>query len=165
MAFFKFRIEFPEDYPSKPPKVYFKGSIYHPLIDYETGDVDLMYFFKKWEPGKHYAINWIKNIKHMFYVNDHFQIDNSYNSSAGKTYIRNYTEYKLKSYDCVEESIRNKFDNDEDSSIKFSTFTEAHKKLLSNLKDRPEKNENEKVEGFKNWLIGTWKDSLIQNNK
>mmetsp|Transcript_15325 Transcript_15325/g.15210 ORF Transcript_15325/g.15210 Transcript_15325/m.15210 type:complete len:113 (+) Transcript_15325:20-358(+) len=38
---FKFRMTFPVDYPSKPPKVYFATSIYHPMIHKETGDFDL----------------------------------------------------------------------------------------------------------------------------
>ena len=62
--------------------------------------------------------------------------------------------------DSVSESQREKYTNEDDSSLKFSEFTDFHQKLLDNLKGRPEKTDNEKVEGFKNWFIGTWKDNL-----
>ena len=60
---FKFRMTFPPDYPANPPKVYFTTSIYHPMINKDTGDYDVKHFFKDWKEGKHYAINVLKLIK------------------------------------------------------------------------------------------------------
>lgn len=161
---FKFRMTFPEDYPASAPKVYFTTTIYHPLINYKTGDLDLMYYFKKWEWGKHYAINCLKFIKNIFYLNDYYCVETSYNPEAGYSYKKNYSEFRSRWIESVTESVREKFTNEEDSSLKFSEFTDFHSKLLKNLKERPEKSENEKVEGFKNWLIGAWKDSMLHNN-
>ena len=119
-----------------------------------------MYNFGEWDPSKHHTVNCIKFIKNIFYINDYFTIENSYNPEAGKVYKHNYGEYKAKCVDSVDESKACKFEADE-SCIKFSKPTALHDKLLKNLKERPEKSVNEKVEGFKNWLIGTWKDSLF----
>ncbi len=37
---FKAELYIPEDYPQRAVKVYFKTRIYHPLINYDTGELD-----------------------------------------------------------------------------------------------------------------------------
>jgi ubiquitin-protein ligase len=38
-------MKIPDDYPSKPPKIYFQTKVLHPCIDAETGllDLDVIY--------------------------------------------------------------------------------------------------------------------------
>ena len=38
---FKFRIEFPRGFPQIRPEVIFKTPVYHSLIDFKTGRLDL----------------------------------------------------------------------------------------------------------------------------
>ena len=40
-AKFKFYMEFPRGFPKNKPEVYFVTKVYHPLINYETGHLDL----------------------------------------------------------------------------------------------------------------------------
>ena len=123
-----------------------------------------MHFFKKWELGKNYAISVLKLLKNLFYLNEFFKIEDSFNPDAARNYSRNYSEYRNRCIESVNESLRDKYSNEESSSLKFSEFTDFHGKLIKNLKERPEKSDHEKVEGFKNWLIGAWKDSMVQNS-
>ena len=37
---FKFRINF-DDFPKKPPKVHFMSEVWHPMVNHETGLLDL----------------------------------------------------------------------------------------------------------------------------
>ena len=37
---FKAKLYIPQDYPQSTVKVYFKTRIYHPLINFETGELD-----------------------------------------------------------------------------------------------------------------------------
>ena len=41
----KFQIIIPKTYPSNPPSVYFITKLYHPLINLETGELDLKLIF------------------------------------------------------------------------------------------------------------------------
>ncbi len=41
----KFQIIIPKTYPSNPPSVYFITKLYHPLINLETGELDLKVIF------------------------------------------------------------------------------------------------------------------------
>uniref|UniRef100_A0A069DNY8 Ubiquitin-conjugating enzyme E2-18 kDa n=1 Tax=Panstrongylus megistus TaxID=65343 RepID=A0A069DNY8_9HEMI len=47
---FKIEIQFPNEYPFKPPRIRFKTKIYHPNID-EKGQVCLPIIGEKWKPA------------------------------------------------------------------------------------------------------------------
>jgi len=49
---FKFRIHIPHDFPnnSAAPKLVFDPPIFHPLVNENTGDLDLGGIFKTWRP-------------------------------------------------------------------------------------------------------------------
>ena len=38
---FKFEINIPNSYPAKPPEITFITRIYHPMIDFSTGKLDI----------------------------------------------------------------------------------------------------------------------------
>ena len=41
-SIFKFRIEFPDNYPLEPPQVMFKPmQVFHPYIDFKSGKLDV----------------------------------------------------------------------------------------------------------------------------
>merc|ERR1712038_882193 len=43
-------LEFPEQYPFKPPKIQFKTKIYHPNIKNETGEICAAVLYDEWQP-------------------------------------------------------------------------------------------------------------------
>ncbi len=40
-AKFKFQIYYPNNFPTEKPMIFFKSKVYHPLINFETGELDL----------------------------------------------------------------------------------------------------------------------------
>jgi hypothetical protein len=49
---FKFILTFPIEYPHCPPLVRFISTVYHPLVDLESGEVDISIGFPSWTAGK-----------------------------------------------------------------------------------------------------------------
>ena len=47
---FTVRIDFPKDYPFKPPKIIFKTKVYHPNISSQTGYFSLNLLIDEWSP-------------------------------------------------------------------------------------------------------------------
>eukprot|EP01121_Diplochlamys_sp_Union-15-3_P018819 TRINITY_DN6935_c0_g1_i1.p1 TRINITY_DN6935_c0_g1~~TRINITY_DN6935_c0_g1_i1.p1 ORF type:complete len:175 (+),score=35.70 TRINITY_DN6935_c0_g1_i1:30-527(+) len=47
---FRLSLEFPQDYPTNPPKVFFLSKIFHPNVYTETGEVCLDTLQKLWSP-------------------------------------------------------------------------------------------------------------------
>jgi ubiquitin-protein ligase len=40
-AILKFQIKYPKEYPTLPPTLIFLSKIYHPLVNLETGELDI----------------------------------------------------------------------------------------------------------------------------
>ena len=38
---FKFEMNIPSSYPAKPPEIIFTSKLYHPLVDFTSGKLDL----------------------------------------------------------------------------------------------------------------------------
>ena len=47
---FELKIEFPKDYPFKPPKVEFTTKVYHPNVKQDTGSICLGILKDEWKP-------------------------------------------------------------------------------------------------------------------
>ena len=67
---FKFRIEFPDDYPEVQPTVKFLTKLYHPFVHQRTLEMHLGWAVKRWNPAKHSILYVLKRLKKMFYVDD-----------------------------------------------------------------------------------------------
>lgn len=70
---FRIEINFPAEYPFKPPKICFKTKIYHPNID-EKGQVCLpIISAENWKPATKTDQGRITNLDKIFFVNNtHF---------------------------------------------------------------------------------------------
>ena len=64
---FKFVMNIPIDYPAAPPSVYFFNQIFHPLVDPDTGRLDLSPAFPTWKPGRDYLVLVLSFLKKIFF--------------------------------------------------------------------------------------------------
>ena len=86
---FKFNILFPLKYPLQGVKVQFVNKIFHPLINYSNGELDLKLLLKQEKENKKRNTNYdgkivdiIQLIWNTFYDNTLLEISNSFNKEA-----------------------------------------------------------------------------------
>ena len=70
----KFKIVFSKGYPKVMPEVRFQSKVYHPLVNWETGKLNLNHEFKTWVFGKCWVINILLFIKKIFHLEDCFNL-------------------------------------------------------------------------------------------
>lgn len=88
---FFMNIDFPVDYPFKPPTVKFITKIYHPNIDDKTGGICLALLKDNWQPNV--TIRQVINeIITLLYNPD---IDNALRADVAQTYKNNIKQYEI----------------------------------------------------------------------
>ncbi|KAL4509155.1 hypothetical protein ABPG72_018086 [Tetrahymena utriculariae] len=134
---FKFEMTFPSTFPLEPPQIKFKQHIYHPLIDYETGKLDLKKLFKEWKYGStHLVYTLINEIKNIFLDISFYQITDSYNQQAALAFTNDIETFVKNIVTSVNSSIQNIFENDAKTSLRFAEYNSVHEKIhkqLSNI--------------------------------
>ena len=114
---FKFVIHVPVDYPESPPSVYFFNKVFHPLVDEQTGRLDLSPAFPSWRSGRDYIVLVLSYLKKIFYKKEL----NSYVTSMLKSDFTNYCN------ECVDESLRLIYVCHPNCPFPFSAWRRPHK--------------------------------------
>jgi ubiquitin-protein ligase len=140
----KFIIKIPNDYPSVIPNVNFISKIYHPIINFNTGELDLKFLFNSWEPGKNFILQILYKIKDIFINPDFFNINNSFNSDAGNLFKNNYIEFEKNVIENSNENF-NKFVNDSQKNKENFNEEEFIKDLKKILKKDVKINEKKEI--------------------
>ena len=107
---FNLTLEFPEDYPNKPPKVKFLTKLFHPNI-YASGAICLDILKTNWSP--------VYDVRAVLTSIQSLLTDPNPNSpanpAASKMFMNNYQEYVVRVKACVEQSQQD-MDEDEDDN-------------------------------------------------
>ncbi|RNA40197.1 AKT-interacting -like [Brachionus plicatilis] len=121
---FRFTLFIPENFDC--PRVIFNPIVFHPLINNETGELDI----------KQYIPNWKRNIHHiyhvLFYIKEiFFQIEtkNNLNKEAANLFKTNFELFMIRVKQSVDHSKLKLYDNppinsDDPNAIKFSNLDE-----------------------------------------
>ncbi|KAL3315176.1 ubiquitin-conjugating enzyme [Cichlidogyrus casuarinus] len=89
---FKLVIEFPVDYPFKPPKLKFLTKIYHPNID-ETGRICLPIITpENWKP----AISTEQILQDLFSIINEPQVDHPLRADIAEEYVKDQPKFLKK---------------------------------------------------------------------
>ena len=98
-------MQFTAEFPRTPPKVIFLSKVYHPLVDYNTGDLDMPWIFPKWNyihENMLYTV--FSQIMLMFTDQDKLAVTNSLNPDAGKKFSQKIHVFLERVTDCVDAS-------------------------------------------------------------
>jgi ubiquitin-protein ligase len=93
---FKFVINIPVDYPASAPAVYFFNAVFHPLVDPNTGRLDISIAFPTWKPGRDYLVLVLAFLKKIFFKREL----NNYLVSMPRAM------FEARCEECVSESLR-----------------------------------------------------------
>lgn len=117
-AKFKFVMQFTAEFPRVPPKVIFLSKVYHPLVDYASGEVDMARIFPKWNyihDNMLYTV--FSQIKQLFCDQEKLSVTDSLNPDAGRKFSQKIHAFLERVIDCVDASKESLYENDEDSSL------------------------------------------------
>jgi ubiquitin-protein ligase len=130
-AVFKFRIEIPEDYPTEMPTVVFENDVYHPLVDAETGELNLKPQFSSWRPRKDFIFVILAYMKKIFYNQDYYKMTcHVKNPSAFSLANTDETAFLRNVKSCCQSSNERIIDS---PGVKFSKFDPRTHSDLYNL--------------------------------
>ena len=104
---FKFRVELPPEYNDVGawPRVFFTSRIYSPLVDAESGELDVKFAYPEWDPAKHYVVTVLTFLKKIFYIKDGFEgYEAPKTAAAARAYADDAPEFLREVEACVRAS-------------------------------------------------------------
>jgi len=108
---FKFQIHIPNNYPSGGIRIYSTSKVYHPLINIESGEVDL----KALEPtDENKLVKLAIFLKSIFNESKYLEMTSSFNEEAGIRFSRNPYYFKIKAKESVRLSQNNLLNENKD---------------------------------------------------
>ncbi|TMW63197.1 hypothetical protein Poli38472_002138 [Pythium oligandrum] len=132
---FKFTINLPETYngPGTYPQIVFNSPVFHPYVHAETRELDLKPKFPVWDSELHYMVAALAYLKSIFYMKDFPQQSNIANPIALEVFRRDTEKFVSLVEACVEESLETVYNNDQNSTIRFTKPSPAHENLRREL--------------------------------
>ena len=139
---FKFKLTLPPKYNDVNmwPYIVFASHVYNPYVNEETGELDVQGAYPTWDPSRHYLVTVLTYLKKIFYSKNF--TDAKANIDAKQLAENDLPSYKQKVEECVHESQKNVYVNDENSTAIFTEEEVAHRVLRDLLKHHI-KNENQ----------------------
>lgn len=157
-AVLRFRIEMPADYPISGPQAYFTSRLFHPLVNIETGQVNLAPRFPVWRPRKDFLFLVLEYLKKIFYTQSMWSDSRyAFNQRAYELFTQDEEQFRREVYASVNNSFDSLSENQQDSPIRLSQFNSFHQKVLDQVKARDvDLPEAEQCENFMKWFKKTF---------
>lgn len=160
---FRFTLYVPHKYPdSDPPIMVLDPPIFHPIIDYTTGELDVKSAFQKWKRNVNHLWQVVQFARSSFYK---IETHSPLNQEAADLYEKDIQLYKLKvaeSINLCNERLYDRPNTDDPHAIHFSPWESAvhdnlRKKLTMEKKDDEQENKEAQSGGLSWVQSGTLK--------
>jgi ubiquitin-protein ligase len=131
---FKFKLTLPPKYNDTDmwPHIVFSSHVFNPYVNEKTGELDIKSAYPTWDPSRHYLVTVLTYLKKIFYSKNF--TDAKANMIAKTLAEEDVEAYRKKVEECVQESQRNVYKNDEPSTAKFTEEQVSHRVLRDLLK-------------------------------
>jgi len=114
------------------PKIFFSSHVINPYVKEDTGELDVQSAYPTWDPSRHYLVTVLTYLKKIFYSKNF--ADAKANPAAKVLAETDPKAYKKKVEECVYESQKNVYVNEDGSTAKFTEEEVAHRVLRDLLK-------------------------------
>jgi ubiquitin-protein ligase len=131
---FKFSLKLPPKYNDRDmwPQIVFSSHVFNPYINEKTGELDIKSAYPTWDPSRHYLVTVLTYLKKIFYSKNF--TDAHANPQAKELAESNPDTYRQKVEECVRESQKNVYVNEEGSTTQFTEEQVSHRVLRDLLK-------------------------------
>ncbi|CAM9276691.1 unnamed protein product [Sphacelaria rigidula] len=102
------------------------------MVNPKTGELDLKSVFPEWVPGKHYMVTALTYLKKVFYMKD-FSFSHPANPEAQRLFQDDKRGFLERVEICVRDSQERVYENEEESSLRFTEPKPAHDKLREKI--------------------------------
>eukprot|EP01041_Mallomonas_annulata_P007624 gene7623-15611_t len=127
---FRFKISLPRNYNSvnAHPLIIFTPPIFNPLIDNETGILDLRLeeSLREWQPDKHFIVTVLTFLKKIFYMQNFQKYPSVPNETARNIFTNDKEEYLRLVEECVQDSLKRIHETFPNNTIIFTEPKPAH---------------------------------------
>mmetsp|Transcript_11903 Transcript_11903/g.25110 ORF Transcript_11903/g.25110 Transcript_11903/m.25110 type:complete len:231 (+) Transcript_11903:51-743(+) len=136
---FKFELRCPLKYndAGTHPTVKFTSYVYNPHVHPTTGEVDIKREYPRWDSNRHFLTTVLTYVKRIFYTREYQDEDDKYpNQEALKLYKTDLEGFRRRVAECVRESQKGVYLNENGSTIKFTKEEKVHEILRDLMKQR-----------------------------
>ncbi|XP_044743108.1 protein crossbronx homolog isoform X1 [Chrysoperla carnea] len=107
---FRFTITLPDTFPDSGfPRVDFQSKVFHPLINNETGELNICGGFPEWRKGEEHIWQLLQYIVYIFLNLDH-SVKHCINIEAKDMYLNNRDEFVQRVKDNIDASVKQVYD-------------------------------------------------------
>ncbi|XP_057665326.1 protein crossbronx homolog [Diorhabda carinulata] len=134
---FRFTIFLDEEFPdSSHPKVIFHSKLFHPVIDNDSGELNLFKAFPKWSKSNQHIWQVVKYIQWIFLDMDK-SVEHAVNLEAANMYKNDINKFREKAIEFVQESKKRLYDEppiDDQHYITFEPYDpDIHDKVKATM--------------------------------
>jgi len=131
----KFYLELPRGFPKSKPELYFVSKVYHPLVNYETGHLDMKLLSPDWKGNSTISYNLFAWLKSIFLDHNYLQVTDSFNPKAGSDFLENVEAFYEKVCETIEKSEKELFEGEPTDGLKFNPYNTIHEVIQKKLGD------------------------------
>lgn len=168
---FRFQLDLPENYPVCCPSLHFLSEVFHPMVEVETGRVDLGVVFPVWRPGQDFAIQCLPHLSNLFLRHQYLlNIEHApLNADAQEVLSSQPDLFAKRALECAKNSTAQAYDEKSGSPFCFPKAPEAaHERILTALRANDASDSlEERRTAFIEWFCNEYglpEDDLVTNN-
>lgn len=153
---FKFEVALPLDYPASPPGVRFATAIFHPLVDPDTGRIDIAACFD-WVEGRDYATKVLLHMHRAMHKQEYLAGTTrpALNRKARELFTKDNAEFGRRAAESATQSVRSVDSGQPTEPFHMASQDEddGPDRILQHLRATADQTMDDREEQFMDWFV------------